>query len=56
MNYKKILQKIAEKEHVSAKEAEREMAAALKAAGISCSVKKFLEDASNGIKQRLYIV
>ncbi len=56
MNYKKILQKIAEKEHISTKESEHEMAAALKAAGITCSVKKFLENTSKGINQRRYIV
>ena len=56
MNYKKILRKIAEKEHISTKEVEREMAAALKAAGITCSVKSFLENTSKSIKKRLYIV
>lgn len=55
MNYKKILRTIAEKEGVTLKEVEREMADALKNAGISCSVKTFLENTSKNIISRLYI-
>lgn len=56
MNYKRILKTIAEKENVSVKEVENEMAAALTSAGITCSVQEFLEKATDILKRRLYIV
>ena len=56
MNYKKILKNIAEKEKISVKVVEKEMLAALRAAGMTCSVKEFLENAVNDINSRLYIV
>lgn len=56
MNYKKLLKKIAHKENISVKELEREMSAALKAAGETCSVKEFIEKTSEIVKNRLYIV
>ena len=56
MNYKKILKKIAEKEGVSAKEVERDMKAALFAAGLNCSVEEFLKAGAKMVANRLYIV
>lgn len=56
MNYKKILKNIAEKEKISVKEVEKEMLVALRAAGMTCSVKVFLENTVKDINSRLYIV
>ena len=56
MNYKKILKTIAEKENLSVKEVESEMETALKLTGINCSVQEFLENTTEALKNRLYIV
>lgn len=53
MDYRKILRQIAEKEHISVKEVEKEMADALKSAGIDCSVKEFIEATAKTVKSRL---
>ncbi len=52
MNYKKILRQIAIKENTSVKEIEREMTAAIRAAGLTCSVKHFIENAAESVKQK----
>ena len=53
MDYEKILKNIAEREGLSPRDVENQMALALKAAGISCSVKKFIKKVSNDVKSRL---
>ena len=49
MKYKQILKQISLKENVSVKEVEAEMKKALVAAGVNCSVKKFIRQAANRI-------
>lgn len=43
MNYNRILKQIAAKENISVKEVEREMEIAIRAAGLDCSPKEFIE-------------
>ena len=56
MKYNEILKTIAAKENRKPREIEKEMKAALKAAGLECSVKEFIETTSLSIRNRLYIV
>ena len=56
MKYKKILKSLSKKEHISVKQLETEMKAALTAAGLSCSVKDFIENGTMLAIERLYIV
>ena len=56
MKYKEILEQIAKKEKISPAQVEKEMELALKAAGINCGVKKFLEITATAAQNRLYIV
>ncbi len=43
MNYKKILKELSAKEKPPAKKLEKEMQAAINAAGLNCTVKEFIE-------------
>lgn len=56
MKYKKILKSLSKKEGVTVKQLEAEMKSALAAAGLSCSVKEFIESGTTLAKERLYIV
>ena len=56
MKYRQILEQIATKENTTPKQVEKEMKAALKAAGLDCHPKEFIEKASVTIAKRLYIV
>ncbi len=56
MNYKKVLRKLSKKENVPVKELEQEMEKAIRAAGLTCSVKEFISKTANTVSKRLYIV
>lgn len=56
MNYKKVLRQLSKKENVPVKELEREMEKAIRAAGLTCSVKDFIMSTAATAKKRLYIV
>ncbi len=56
MNYKKGLRQLSKKENVPVKELEREMEKAIRAAGLTCSVKDFIMSTAATAKKRLYIV
>lgn len=46
MKYKDIIKRIAQQEQVTEKEVEEDMKAALRMAGLDCSVKEFIETAA----------
>ena len=50
MKYNEILKQISIKENVPVKQIEQEMKTALKAAGITCSVKEFIQRTSIAVK------
>ena len=52
MNYNQILKQIAVKENVSVKEVEKEMQAAIKAAGLDCSPKEFIETTALLVREK----
>lgn len=56
MDYKAILNQLAEKENLSASEIENEMQNALKCSGMNCSAEEFIKITASIIKKRLYIV
>ena len=51
MKYKKILKELSIKENVPIKEIENEMKVAIKAAGLNCSIKKFMKSVILLLKQ-----
>lgn len=56
MKYSDILNEIAEKEKISAKEVRAEIESVLKVANVDCSVEEFLSIVTADIIKRLYIV
>ncbi len=56
MNYKDILKRIARQEQISEKGVEDDMKAALRVAGLDCSVREFIENAALLCQKRRYIV
>ena len=56
MKYSDILNEIAEKERISAKEVRAEIESVLKVANINCSVEEFLSIVTADIIKRRYIV
>ncbi len=56
MDYRAIIKQLADKENVSSKEIEKEMEAAIKLSGISCSSKELIEIITLTLLKRLYIV
>ncbi len=56
MNYKDILKQIARQEQISEKEVEEDMKAALRMAGLDCSVREFIENAARLCQKGRYIV
>ncbi|MBQ4153742.1 MAG: hypothetical protein IJE01_00895 [Clostridia bacterium] len=56
MKYSDVLNEIAEKEKISAKEVREEIESVLKLTKIDCSVEEFLSIVTDEIAKRLYIV
>ena len=54
MDYQQILEKLAQKEHISAEEIEKEMAEALAQTGVSSTLEEFILQVAKKIKQTIY--
>ena len=54
MNYKKILKELSAKENLPVKKLEKEMQAAINAAGLNCTVKEFIETGTKLTKETIY--
>ena len=52
MRYKEILKELAFRENVSEKEIEAEMNEAIRAAGLECSAKEFIEGVVDFLKEK----
>ena len=54
MNYKKLLKRLSAQEKLPAKELEREMQAAISAAGLNCTVEEFIKTGTRLTKETIY--